>query len=183
MAFGDFLFGKKERMQQYPTQTTQGMDYLNNLLKMSQTGLNNPYAGFEPIENRARSQFQQSLPSLAERFASMGTGAQRSSGFQSAIGRAQAGLEESLASLRSQYGLQNRGQMLQMGQLGLSPQFENVFRPATGGFLGELAGPLSRLGLGLGMNYGVEHGAFGRNMMNQYNNKGLGSLLPLLMML
>lgn len=64
---------------------------------------------FAPIAQQARTQFaQQTLPSIAERFT--GLGAQRSSAFGQQLGAAGSGLEEALASLGAQYGLQNRGQ-------------------------------------------------------------------------
>src|ERR1700684_1866670 len=65
---------------------------------------------FEPIAQQARTQFNtQTIPSIAERFASMGSGgSQRSSSFANALGSAGSGLEQSLAALRSQYGLQER---------------------------------------------------------------------------
>lgn len=184
MNFGEMLFGKKEKMQQFPTLDPQQIGFLGKLLGMSQQGLEDPYAGFQPIEQRARSQFQQSIPSLAERFTALSPNAQRSSGFQSALGRAQGGLEESLAAMRSQYGMQNRGQMMQMGQMGLTPHFENIFRPKTFGLMGELAGPALKGMMGMGTGMAAQHGAFGRDMMNQSKGgEGLGSLLPLLMMM
>ncbi len=183
MSLGSFLFGRKARTEQLPTMTPQQMAYISNILGMSQQGLNDPYQGFAPIEQRARSQFQESIPTLAERFTSLSPSAQRSSGFQSALGRAGAGLEESLAAMRAQYGLQNRGQMMQMGQMGLRPTFENMYHPATQGFLGEMAGPLMQAGLAAGTGGALGAGLMGRTMMNQFKGgKGFGGMLPLAMM-
>lgn len=179
MSLGSFLFGRKSQTERLPTMTSGQSDFMNKILGMSQQGLQDPYAGFAPIEQQARSQFQQSIPSLAERFTSMGQGAQRSSGFQSALGRAGAGLEESLAAMRSQYGMQNRGQMMQMGQMGLQPQFENMYHPQTKGFLGEMAGPLGMALMSGGMGAGIGAGVFGRGMMNSLQSgQGFGAMLP-----
>lgn len=93
--------------QQNNPQTQQ---LLNQTLQGSQT----PQGyGFEPIENRARQQFEQrTIPGLAERFSSLGSGgSQRSSAFTGALGGAASDLEGQLAALRSQYGLQERQQL------------------------------------------------------------------------
>lgn len=71
---------------------------------------------FAPIGREARQNFyQNTIPSLAERFSGLGAGSQRSSAFSQSLGQAGAGLESALASLESQYGLQNRGQEAQIG--------------------------------------------------------------------
>jgi len=107
---------------------------------------------FDPIAQQARSQFQtQTVPSIAERFASMGTGgSQRSSAFAGALGSAGSGLEQSLAALKAQYGLQERGLNQQLlGQLlgvGLTPTFENYQTPGEQGWLQTLLGMLANAG-------------------------------------
>jgi hypothetical protein len=184
MNFGQMLFGSKGKMNQYATMDPQQLGASNQFLNQAQQGLQDPYAGFAPIEQHARSQFQQGLPSLAERFTSMGKGAQRSSGFQSALGRAGAGLEESLAAMRSQYGMQNRGQMMQLGQMGMQPRFENQWMPESQGLMQQLAPLLAQLGMGAATGGMTRAGLFGRNMMNQFQGgQGMGSLLPMLMMM
>jgi len=103
---------------------------------------------FAPIANEARQNFaQQTIPSIAERFT--GLGAQNSSAFGQQLGQAASGLETNLASLGSQYGLQNRGQEAQIGLqnqgqliqyilslLGMGTQktFENAYIPRQNGF-------------------------------------------------
>jgi len=183
MSIGSFLFGRKPSMERHSIMDPQQMGAVTNFLNQSQQGMQDPYAGFEPIENRARSQFQQSIPSLAERFTALSPSAQRSSGFQSALGRAQSGLEESLAAMRAQYGLQNRGQMMQLGQMGLQPRFENMYHPATHGLMGEMAGPALMALLSGGMGAGIGGGMFGRSMMNQARSgQGMGAMMPWAMM-
>lgn len=79
----------------------------------------------EAIEKRARTQFEQrTVPTLAERFTSMGAGAQSSPAFAQTLGQAGANLEEGLAALRSQYALSQLG-------LGLSPLFETFYIPGS----------------------------------------------------
>lgn len=129
MAF-DFLrslFGGDMKTHQVPLYNQQQQQSMNQFL---QQGLQN--SNFSGIENQAKQQFnEETIPGLAERFTSMGQGAQNSSAFQGALGRAGAGLQTNLAALRSQYGLQQ-------SQLGLKQPFENVIEPASGGFFGGL---------------------------------------------
>lgn len=109
-------------------------------------GLGGNQFNFQPIANQARTNFQtNTIPGLAERFTSLGQGAQRSSGFQGALGQEAGNLETGLAALQSQYGLQQQGlqQNLLNMLLGhsLSPEFENIVTPGNEGFLNQL-GPL-----------------------------------------
>lgn len=114
--------------------TQQGQNALSQLLSGGLQGMKNPYQGFDPIEQRARSQFSRNtIPSIAERFTSLGDNALSSGAFASQLGESAANLEEGLAALRSQYGLQNRGQLLQELGLGLQPQFENLVIPREQG--------------------------------------------------
>lgn len=100
---------------------------LQQLLQMGGQRLAQPTAGFQPFEERARQQFQtQTIPSLAERFTALG-GGQRSAAFQGALGQAGSDLEAQLAQAKSQYGLQNESQALQMLQLGLTPQYNQQY--------------------------------------------------------
>lgn len=131
-------------LQQVQRFTPQQNQALNQLLSSSSSGLQNPYQGFEGIEQQARRDFTtKTIPSIAERFTSLGgPGGQRSSSFAGSLGGAASDLESSLAGLRSQYGMQNRGQMLQALQMGLQPSFENVRLPHEPGML---EGVLSQL--------------------------------------
>jgi len=98
-------------------------------LQMALSQLQNPTAGFQPIAQKYQRQFQTDiLPSIAERFASMGAGAQDSSGYQSALTGAGMDLSENLAGMESQYGLQQQ----QLGQnllgMGLTPQNQFAYQ-------------------------------------------------------
>ena len=92
----------------------------SNFVNPALQALQNPYAGFqEGIANPAIKNFQQNtVPSLAERFTSLGEGAQRSSAFQGALGSAASSLESDLAGLRNQYGLGQKQFGLQALQAG-----------------------------------------------------------------
>lgn len=125
-------------------------DQLAALQQLLQGGLEqvqNPYGGFEPIQQEATRQFQQeTVPGLAERFSSMGAGAQRSSAFGQQLGAAGAGLSSQLAALRSQYGMQNRAQGLQQAGIGLTPRFQYAQRQGSQGLLGGLLPAAAKLG-------------------------------------
>ena len=177
MALFDFLFGKKEKTQQLPTINPQQQQLLQQMLRggggveqnpiygqamsLLQGILSGQDQGGAALEVPAMRQFQeQIIPGIAERFSSLGAGAQSSSAFQQALGGAGSGLAERLAAMRSERQQGALGQALpyaqapfqqKMGLLGMSP-FENVFRPATGGLFGALAPALgSAIGtLGLG---------------------------------
>ena len=109
---------------------------------------------FGPIAQRARTQFQQqTIPSIAERFTALG--AQNSSAFPQALGQAGAGLEEGLAGLESQFGLQKLGALQGLLNLGLAPQFETVIHPAQQSGIANLLAPLlGALGMGAGTYLG-----------------------------
>lgn len=126
---GNMFSGYGAQTFQLPRFDPQQQNALQQLLQRGLAG-----SDFGPIEQQARSQFsRQTVPGLAERFSSLGSGgSQRSSAFQGALGAAGAGLEENLAALRSQYGLQQ-------AKLGLSPMFENIYQPAREGIAGPLA--------------------------------------------
>jgi hypothetical protein len=107
--------------------------------------IENPYEGFEPIANRAKSLFeQQTVPSIGERL-NQASGARRSSpSYQQQSEFARTDLRERLAALQSQYGLQQQG----LGQrlFGLGQQ-QGYYQPETES--GASAG-LSALGGGIG---------------------------------
>lgn len=127
--------------QQANLNSQQLMSYLVNNLMGGQQGQGR--FDFAPIAQRARTQFeQQTIPSIAERFNTLGRGALSSSGFAQTLGQAGAGLEEGLAAQEAQFGLQQQG-LLQslLGQLlgaGSQQQFENLYQPSQPGFLQSL---------------------------------------------
>jgi len=162
--FGSFLFGSPGKMTQAQRFNPQQQSALGEMLSGSMKGLMGNQFDFGPIEAQARQGFrQQTVPSIAERFSSMGSGGgQRSSAFSGSLGQAATGLESNLASMRSQYDLQQQNKLMQMLQMALQPQFENVYMGGQGGLLGSLMGGISQ-GAGQGMGYA-----------------GLAKLLPML---
>jgi hypothetical protein len=152
--FGQFFTGAPGRVEQVSPYSKQQQPAFQQLLNMGLQGLQNPTRGFEPIEQHARTQFQQqTVPSLAERFTSMGKNSLSSGAFATQIGQAGSGLEEALASLKAQYGLQNQGQQLNLAQLGLTPQYENIPMAAQPGFLQNTIGTAADAGIRALMGY------------------------------
>lgn len=210
------LFGSSPQMKKYPNFGPQQLKYLLNALQQSSdmlpglkqgpgignvgqmaqdvfAGRQNPALGglpnldFGGIENRYRDLFHsQTVPSIAERFTSMG-GNDRlgSSAFTNAVGMAGADLNSQLAALRGQFDLQKYGAIgglgynlsnlaLQkygqqagvasnLGQIGLQPMYNQVMFPGTQGLLGAAAG-------GLGQAAGMAGGMAGMNYLgNRFN--------------
>ena len=164
MPISDFLFGKKGKLEQFPTMTPEQQQLLSQLLgglggplgmglqNIAQLLSGDPEA-LQAFQAPAIRQFEEQIvPGLAERFTGAGAGAQRSSAFQQALGGAGAGLAERLSAQRA--GLQ-QGALGQLGGflgagLGAQP-FGYQFTPGRGGFLGGLAGGAGGgLGMGLG---------------------------------
>jgi len=131
---GEFLWGNPGGVEQYSTMSPQQQGIMQLLQQLGVYNLQNPYEGFEPIAEQAQNQFaQQTVPSLAERFSSMGSNSLSSPSFASQLGQAGAGLSSDLAAQKAQWGQGNMQQILQMLQLGLNPQSENIFRPQQNG--------------------------------------------------
>jgi hypothetical protein len=129
--------GKEGKFKQKPM-SDQEQQIMQYLLGSGLQGLQNPYEGFQPIQDYATNQFNTDIiPGLAERFSSFGGsgGGQRSSAFQGALGQAGAGLAQNLALLKSQYGQQNQQNSLQRLQMGLGQQQQGqYYRPSETGF-------------------------------------------------
>jgi len=148
MAFLDFLFGKGEKTEQFQNFTPEQQGSLNEILGGARSQLPSGFdflssilsgspeaqARFEAPARRAFA--EETLPSIAERFT--GLGAQKSSAFGQQLGKAGAALEENLAAQRAGRSFDALSQLQQLLGTGLTQQFDNVFRPATTGFLGGL---------------------------------------------
>ncbi len=159
-------FAKKPKFQQVNRFRPDQEAAQKQTLQMALSGLQDPSAGFQPIANQARQQFNtETVPSLAERFTAMGNG-QRSSAFQGALGSAGADLESQLAALQAQYGMQNRSQLMQLLGLGLEPSFETAYQPGQPSFLQGAFGGLSS-GLGSLGSAGLLGGMGGLGMGQQ----------------
>lgn len=147
MAFSNFFTGTPAQTQQFQKYTPQQQNAFNQILGQATTGLQNlGQFDITPIENEARNQFKtNTLPTIAERFTAMGSGP-RSSNFLPSLAQAGSGLEQSLASLRANVGLQQHGQQQNLLQnllgIGLTPQYETAYTPAQPGFLESATAPV-----------------------------------------
>ena len=140
----NFFMGTPQNQQQIPRFSPDITSGISNLFSQGMQNMNP-----DAIENRARNQFQtQTVPSLAERFTSMGgpgsQGGQRSSAFGAQLGGAGADLESQLAALRSQFGMQQT-------QMGLTPTFDTMNNPRQPGVLESAIPQLLQLLVMLGM--------------------------------
>lgn len=168
MALGEFLMGRKGSIERTPRINPQQMGAQNQLLQMALSGLQGNQPSFDPIEKQARAGFtQQTIPSIMERLTAMG--GQRSSALGSGLAAGAQDLETNLAAMKSQFGMQNRGQLMQMLGMGLQPQQETFYRPGTQGFLGTM-------GAGLGQGLGMAGGA----LASSYFDGGQGQIMKLL---
>jgi hypothetical protein len=130
--------GTPEREIKVPRHTPEGMEALQMLLQQGTQGLQNPLAGFGPIKDDIlRTYKEELLPTIAERFANMGShgGAVNSSGFEGEKNMLAERLSKQLAAQEAEYGLTNRQGLLDMLQLGLTPQFDNKVLAAQPGNL------------------------------------------------
>lgn len=181
MAIFDFLFGKKEKMNQMPTMTPQQQDVMQQLLYglgggggmgglygQAQTGLQqylDPSSeAMQQFEAPYRQKFEQeTIPMLAERFASAGGGmggALSSSGFGQALGGAASNFETQMAGLKT--GMQRQAiadimdQYLKQMGMGLGAQSFGYWnqKPTTGLIPGILQSAASGFGQGLGGGMG-----------------------------
>jgi hypothetical protein len=135
---GDFFGGHRERFKQVSSQT-QPQQGLQNQSIQGIMQLLQPGGGldFGAMEQKALGDFQsKTVPGIAEMFAGMGQGGQRSSGFQGALGAAGAGLQESLAAMRPQLNMQLlnalKGPAMQSA-------FDTYYTPEDFGFGGKIA--------------------------------------------
>ena len=128
------FLGDPAKEQQIQRFTPEQQSTLDQLMQQGQE-----QTGMDGVEGLARKRFQEdTIPSLAERFTSMGAGGQRSSAFESSLGRAGSDLEAQLAALRQQGGMQKLG-------LGLQPRFDTGYSPASQGLFGAGASSLMSL--------------------------------------
>lgn len=142
------LTPEQQQMSQYFR--TQGQDMMQN-----------PTKGFEPIAQNAEQMFQKrTVPTLAERFTSMGAGNSLSSpAFANQLGEAGQDLHSNLAAMMAQYG-QNAQQMgANLMGMGMRPEFENYYQAGGPSALSGLFGGLqSGLGAMSGAGFQKDYG-------------------------
>ncbi len=136
---GNAFTGYNAYNTQLPRLSPEQIQAVNSLLPGLAQKLGSQEFDFEPIEQKSREDFQRySVPSLAARFASFGGGTSTSA-YQDAMARAHGEHETGLAALKSQYGLQQQGQLQNLFGTLLTPSYENIYVPGTSGFAGGLA--------------------------------------------
>lgn len=184
MPLNDFLFGSPERTEQVSRFDKPTLGAISQARQMGLQGLQNPMAGFQPIEQKARQNFgQQAIPSIAERFTKYGN--QNSSAFQNALGGAAGDFESNLAALGSEYGRGQQAHFRDLLNTGTQQTFDTLRTPERSGFLENAFNTLPQIGARLGAAYFSGGGselanAFGglNNLnQNQLNNYGQQSQL------
>lgn len=136
----NFLMGTPSRFERIQKYDPQRQAASNQLLQQALAGLSGTQADFAPIAEREVSRFQtETVPSLAERFTSMGAGSQGSSGFAESLARGGGELGTNLAALGSQHALGQQGNLMQLLNMVLRPQEEIGYFGGTEGALGPIS--------------------------------------------
>lgn len=167
MSVSDFLWGSPYKREKIDTLTPQQKQYQEYIRNQSMNFGQDPnyQAGSSWIQQmlsadpEAMKAFEQPfmnnfnqkiIPGLANRFAGMGSGNQSSSAFQQALGEAGSNLQTGLASLRAnlqqgasqdalRYAMAPGQNTAALAGYGLNPEFAYAERPATQGFLPQMA--------------------------------------------
>lgn len=153
---GNFLFGKKDKIQKI-SQLRPGQEGLYNQLIQANQGrgaggsfgdsadyyrdlLSNDNDTFNQMQAPELRRFrEQTIPDLSEQFAGMGSGGLSSSGFRNAAVNAGSDLSERLGAIRAQLRQQGAQGLQSLGSQGLGQFDENIYRPRTPGFLENVA--------------------------------------------
>jgi hypothetical protein len=134
--FAEMFAGNPERVAHIPQFTQEQSPLFQLLGQQGRQQLMNPYQGFEDIANQSKQNFlQNTIPSLAERFTSMGKNSLTSPLFATQMGQAGANMNTNLASMKQLYGMQNRTQGLEQLGMALTPQYQNMRLSAQPGML------------------------------------------------
>ena len=133
--FEEFFMGSPARTEQVQRFSPEQQQAFNEMREMGLQGLRPGGMANDPMALVARQDFERkTIPTLAERFAGFG-GGQQSSAYAQQLAQAGTDLDTRLAALR----MQNMGQYQNMVNTGLTPQWENIFQPATPSGLGQVA--------------------------------------------
>lgn len=131
MNLTDFLSGSPTRITPTTLLNPMQQSAQKFALGAAQKGINQAF-DFAPIATAAQNRFQQqTMPSIAERFA--GLGAQRGSAFNQATANAQRDLQLDLAGQNQQFNLASQRNWADILGQGLKPSIENIVeqgRPA-----------------------------------------------------
>lgn len=138
MSFKTGLLGTPERMDRVQRFEDWQQPYFRQMAQMGMQGLQNPTAGFEPMQQETMRQFQQGMPSLMSRIGAIG-GMGGNAGHSSAYGQqgtqAYDDLMTRLNAQKAQWGQNNISNYMNMIGQGLTPQSEAFFRPRQPGLL------------------------------------------------
>lgn len=128
----DYLFGAQPQLFGYNQYSPEGQQLLNYLAQSSQQQLQNPYEGFDLLQNQIMDTYnQQIIPESLERFNALSGG--RGSSFANTIKSGNQGLAQQLLHHKLSYGQQQKQQALQQAQVGLQPQFQVGYQGARPG--------------------------------------------------
>jgi len=162
---GNFWTGNPAGFQQSSPYADWELPHFQQAAQYGSQQLQNPYQGFEPIEANARNQFQQNtIPTLAHRFSTMGESSLSSPVFNDVNQQVGKDFELGLAAQKAQYGMQNQQNALQMLQFGTPQLYNNQWQEGSPGFMSlfgpDAAGPaIGKLGANaLGSYLGAEKG-------------------------
>lgn len=166
------LFGQEGQQKTFQRFTPQQQQLQNQAISNLMAGLQpGGQLDFGPIAQRARSQFsQQAIPTIAERFSSLGQNALSSPALYSQLGGSAANLEEALAAQQGAFQQRNM-----MGLLGLAgqPSFESAYIPRQRG-LAEIGGSALLQALPyIAMAYGGGMGGMGQDLSPAQTLSGL----------
>lgn len=161
-----FFSSTPDTLRQVPLYDEATNSALNQARQMGLQGLQQNPLNFAPIEQRELSRFQQEVvPGLAERFTSLGSGAQGSSAFRGALSQGASDLGERLAGLRSQFALQSQAPLQNLLNLGTQQRFQQQFIPGSpSGLSSLLSSILPALGLTAGSYFGGLGGFAGQQL-------------------
>ena len=156
-SLGEFFTGSPESYDIFNKFNPQQMQALQQLLSSGQQNMQNPYEGFEPLQQETMNNFYQSiLPGIKEQFAGQRGGALSSPDFGSQLSSGASGLSALLNAQKARYGMANKQFGLQQSQLGLQSPFDVQRRPAQQGWLQSQFMPQfnQRTGESMGSNVG-----------------------------
>jgi hypothetical protein len=159
----NFLWGTPSRFEKIPRFTQPQVQGLNTILQQALSGLQGTPASYEPIAQQEMQRFQNEIvPGIAERYAT--TQGSRSGAFQGALSQAAQRLSTNLAGMGAQYNLANRGQLMNLLKIGLTPQEDVGY---FGGRQGVAQTGLSSLAGGIGTSIPILASLLGESYLGR----------------
>lgn len=151
----EFFTGSPEQALFFPTMSPQQEQLQAQIMQilgplLGRLGQQAGQSGFAPIAQEELRRFHtETVPTLAERFTALGGGAQRSSGFQSALSRGAQALGSQLGALGAQYGLKeralNQGLATNLLSPSFLPQFQSLYQQGSPSGFTQAAPALAQL--------------------------------------